>query len=206
MQVLLDGHPVRTQNASLAAAFAAGVDAAQAQGRIIVEVRFDGEPVSQATYETITDGPTSVREVRFTSAHRGDTVREALGDAAATVDAIRANQSAAGEHLQAGNLDASLPHIDAAVKAWQVVRDTLVQGSALAEIDLATFTLPAEIGTLDGAIADLARLLKDLNAAIRKRDLVETADLMLYDLNDQATRWRALLSAVAASIPAGDRA
>jgi len=206
MQVLLDGHPVRIEHASLAAAFSAGVEAAQAMGRIIVEVRFDGDRVPQAAFETITDGPTHVREVSFTSAHPGDTVREAFTDAAATIDAIRGNQTAAGELLQAGSLEASLPHIDAAIKAWQVVRDTLGQGASLAGIDLATLALPPEAGTLDDALTTLARLLRELNAAIRKRDLVETADLLLYDLNEQARRWHTLLGAVSAAIPRGEQA
>ena len=203
MQVLLDGHPVRSQRESLAAAFSAGVEAAQAKGRIIVEVRFDGEPVSHETLASITDGPTTVREVRFTSAHPADTVREAFADVGATLDAIRANQTAAGEHLQAGRLDASLPHIDAAVKAWQVVRDTLVQGSALAGLDLGSLAHPDSTSTIDQAATDLARHLRAINDSLRKKDLVETADLLLYDLNEQAQHWRTMLEGVSSALPRG---
>lgn len=201
MRVTLDDRPLPDQP-TLAAALKLATEHAQKAGRIVVEAYLDGAAVPDSVLASPLLAPGG-SDLRLVSVNPKTLVRVTLADAADALDAAAEDQRHSAELIQSGKLDESLRPLSTAIQTWQAVRDAVEKGAQVLELPLDTIAAPgADAATLPALIADLTARLEEVRRALAAQDWSGLADVLAYDLADQAERWKALLSSLAATIKA----
>jgi hypothetical protein len=198
MQVLLDGHPLAVSPPSLAEALAAAVADAEKRGRIIVEVKADGQTLSDEKLGNPSREPSTIQELRLLSAEPRAMVRHTLLDAVTALENAREHQSKSADQIQSGQPDEALQTLQVAVLTWQAVRDIVSRSAAVLELDLDTLDLPGveEGVNFKTATKDLLGHLTQMRAALDSQDWSALSDIVGYDLDAQVGVWKGLLVAL----------
>ena len=205
MQTFLDNKPLNPDRATFAAALRAGADEAARAGRVIVEAMLDGEAVADDVLERPPEEPLG-RELRLTSVEPRALVRVTLMDAADALDSARQDQQRSAELIQSGKVEDALPQLGAAIQTWQAVRDAVEKSAALLRIPLDSIALPGGASgtdTLIELIGSLAGRLEEVKRSLAAEDWSALADVLAYDLGDQAERWKRVLVSLSDSLKAG---
>jgi len=195
MKTYLDDKPVEPDRPTLAAAISAGVARAEDAGRIVVEVHADGRRLADDELDAPSDEQSGLGEVRMVSAEPRSLVRVTLLDAADALEQIAGDQVDAAQHVHKGELPEALERLGFIVQVWQAVRDAVDKGPALLGVALDAIDL--EGADIQASAAELATQLEQLKVALARQDWSEVADLLEFDLVEQAARWRGLLRALA---------
>ncbi|MCC6320475.1 MAG: hypothetical protein IT438_03445 [Phycisphaerales bacterium] len=200
MRVYLDNEPVSIATPTLAAALAAVRESAEKNGRVVVEVLRDGQPVPQHLLEQPTDAEEPESEVRCATADPRSLVAESMRHAAGELAASRPVHTRAAEAIQTGRLEAAMPLLSETMTIWSQVYRVVVDGAALTGIGLGS-----EVGgrPLSQSVQDLAGRLAELKRALTAQDWSGLADSIGYDLPEQASHWELLLHTLSDRIAAG---
>lgn len=196
MRVFLDDRALGQEAATLSEALRAGIDAAKRDGRMIVEVKADGQRISDDALGDPESFNTEVREIRLVSADPLATVGEALTVAGQLLIDARSRQGDAANSFVTGNVGAGAEQLKTVIAAWQSVQDAVGKSAGLLGVDLEQFSFVGNDGTSARArdqIATLAALLNDLLAALARQDWSAGADLLDYDLAAAADSWGAMI-------------
>ncbi len=204
VEAFLDGQPIVIGRPTLAAALAAGVEAAEARGRIIVEAVADGRALDDSALDQPSDRPGDVREVRLVSAEPRALVRVTFLDAADALDDARSEQSRAAEMVQVGHLSEAMKPLQSALATWQTVRDVVDRGSAVLRIDLKSPSVAGGVSVEDRTSELLSRL-NEIKSAITREDWSALSDILAYDLAEQIDAWKAMLRGLADHVMAMPR-
>ena len=199
MRVLLDGETISSHGQSLAAAMEAGRVAAEASGRVIIEVLLNGEPVQGGDLERPSPEDAGNAEVRMTSSDPLELVRVSLLEAADTLESTRAAHSALAEEIQTGIGATTLEALAGTLSTWQAAQDVLLQGWALLGRDPMTLTPPADAGadTVSGMVERLVGELRAIKRGLEDRDMTAVADSVGYELEPMTAQWASLLRTAA---------
>jgi hypothetical protein len=199
MHVLLDGQPLDIKRPSLAEALRAGIAAAGAQGRIIIEVKADGQSLPEESLEFPSDDVAEFAELRLTTADPRQLVRVTLLDAVEALESARAEQMTASELLATGKIEESLGHLQTALATWQAVRDVVSRSAAVLRLRLDNVQLQGveEHESLSVASGELNAALTSVKTALTHEDWSALSDVLAYDLEAQARLWKRLLTAFA---------
>lgn len=201
MHVLLDGEEIRIEKPTIAAALEAAKREAEKRNRVVIEASMDGAPIADAWLECPPTEPRPGSEVRFVSADPLSLVRVTFLEIAEELKGAIGHQEAAARAVQTGRLDEAMPKVSAALSVWQNVREGVINGATLLGMDLGAMRAPA-VGndpsqTVGQHIDGLARALGELKRAIGAADWPGVADVLAYDLGDQAKRWQVVMNALA---------
>jgi len=194
MKATLDGHPLSIDRPSLAAALHAGVTSAREQGRIIVEVFLDGQPVQGDALGEPSDETLDAQLVEMTSTDPTSLVRITLFDAADAMDSSQDEHAACAEMIHRGDIGAAMGALGELLSTWQAVREAIAHGGAAIGQPLSEF---ASGGTLDERTEALSKQLDDLKRAVGDDDLSTVADLLEDDLRAEAGLWADTLRHIA---------
>jgi hypothetical protein len=192
MRILLDGDPIEGSPAtSVVDAIETAAARADANGRLIVEIRVDGVEVSDRL--PAADESHDADEVCLVSADRRELVAEVCRDAAeALKEADRLQQDAAA-HVQADRADEGMGDLSRALEIWGSVQ----QATGLAAEQSLMLCDPDDCAALQTrirvAVKALNEHLSTIRNAIQLRDPSSISDTLLYDLPDVVQDWRALL-------------
>lgn len=200
VEVLLDGRAIPIGRPTLAEALRSGVAAAQAQSRIIVEVKGDGRRIPDDLLAQPSDELTTIRVIELVSADPRALVTASLREAAAALDELRDQQQAAASAMHAG--EAPFDQLGTIFASWQAVRGVVDQAGAVLAIDVMNkpLTIEGESDTISSAVADLSTHLRAMKDAMAAQDISAMADVLAYDLDAAATRWSRALLALAQSL------
>ena len=218
MRVLLDENPCDVGAGNVRQAITAAAALVEADGRMIVEVRVDGQTWTGEALDTIADDATA-DEVRLTSADPIQLICDTFSDAAiALTDADQLQQSAA-ELLQADQTQAAMEKLNEALSIWSSVQQAVSMGVELAEIDLNKRTPPSKssrqaVGNsksgssafpspavpMANVVDSLNQQLRLVRQALESKDTVALADALLYQLPDVVRQWQGWLSDLQAQI------
>jgi hypothetical protein len=204
VEAFLDGQPIVIGRPTLAAALAAGVEAAEARGRIIVEAVADGRPLDDNALDQPSDSPGDVREVRLVSAEPRALVRVTFLDAADALDDAKNDQARAAEMVQVGHLSEAMKPLQSALATWQTVRDVVDRGSAVLKIDLKNPGVAGGVSVEDRTSELLSRL-NEIKSAITREDWSALSDILAYDLGEQIDAWKGMLRGLADHVMAMPR-
>ncbi|QQS09130.1 MAG: hypothetical protein IPK69_00405 [Phycisphaerales bacterium] len=200
MRLFLDGHEVRSEAggalASVAAALAAGVAAAESQGRIVIEALADGSPMGDEMLTSPPQTEAGVREIRLLSARPAELVRVTLLDAADAVEKVGVVQSQAARLIREGEASACLAPLGEALGVWQQVRDAVERSAAILGVDLNRVTLGDSMPVSRHA-DELAASLIELKTGLESEDWAALSDTLAHDLNARAVGWREMLRELA---------
>jgi hypothetical protein len=200
MKTYLDGQPLLVpEPATLAGALRAASDEAGRKGRVVVEVQVDGERANDALVEDPPEAPVG-NEVRLISVEPRLLVRVTLMDAVDALEAARQKQLRSAELIQRGKLEEALPPLSEAIQTWQTVRDAVEKSAAMLGIGVEALGGGPGMGELVKAL--LARL-EEVRRTLAGEDWSALADVLAYDMGEQAERWKAALTGAAESLRPG---
>lgn len=205
MEITLDGAVLRVDGSTLGAALKSAADAAAASGRIVVDIRADGERLPNEFLENPDRPLGGVRVLAFTSADPRSLVVQTFEEAANTLQALVGVQQVVAEHIQAGRLEEAMDPLREVLESWQAVNQVVSQGAALVAVpldDLRVQEFTGEI-TFQAASTELLGVLRSLRDAMDSEDWSAVADAVGYDLDAQAGRWERMLRALARRIGGG---
>lgn len=199
MQVTLDGQPMVIARPTLAAALAEGVNQARNRGRVIIEVKGDGAMLSDDALSTPSDTEGQFSLVQLISADPRTLVKVTLGDGAEALRALLDEQHRVAELIHADKGQEAIAGLQAIFQTWQTVKDLVERGGSLLETDLGGVQLNGlpEGETFSHASTRLLTHLRRVKTALGSQDWAALADVLEYDLCDEAQAWEKLLDALA---------
>ncbi|MEM1329050.1 MAG: hypothetical protein AAGG07_00670 [Planctomycetota bacterium] len=200
MKAYLDEVELAPSSDTIAAAIDAAREEADRRGRVVIEVKADGDPLTGAQLAEPSTESGLVSEIRMRSADPRHLVHETLLEAADALEDSRDEHSSAGEAIQSGEGSAALQRIGSLLEVWQAARASLDQGSALLDTDLTSGVENAE-----DLIDALTAKLEELRHAVQTQDWSTVADVVSYDLEPHASEWASLLRAAAVNAAPGDQ-
>jgi len=192
MQTFLDDQVLTVDRPTLAAALRAGADAAEQAGRAIIEASADGAALRDEQLDAPSDEDTGIGEVRLVSAEPRSLVRVTFLEAADTLVQVAPDHAAVAKMIHEGRLDDAMTELSSLLEVWRTVRETVDKGSALVGLILEEAELP-ELGRADLLVGQLAGRLDELKQALAIQDWSTVADLIEFEMAEQAEQWTALL-------------
>jgi len=206
MKVYLDDQPLSVTPGSVAEALVAGRDAAEATGRLVIEVHADGSPIDPAMLDQPPTDHAGIAELKLISTPPGPFLRVTLLDAVDLLAEIKKAQTVAVEKFQTGHIEDGVPALQNALGSWTLIRDVVEKASALGTIDPSTVVVETKDGTRTGAtyIDGLAHDFDAVRRALEIQDFTALADVLESDLDAQADHWMTFLSALARAVSPED--
>jgi len=198
MRVYLDDEELHPAQGTLADGLHVALDAARAQGRIIIEAKADDDPIADEDLDHPPDDPTYCDELRFVSAEPRSLVRVTMLDAADALEQTRGVCERASEMLQTGQTAEALRELGDTLGAWESARRVVQEGCALLSIDI-----ESDEGLGAGApemIETLSTNLEEIKRTVATQDWAALADLLAFDLDEQAAQWRDIMVRIADSV------
>lgn len=203
MKVLVDNLVLTDAAASVADALSAARLDAQRRGRVVVEAVLDGETLPDGALSDPSSAPSGAKELRFVTADPAELVGSTLRGVASLIGDLKADQSAAASMLMEGKVSEAMDRLHSALRAWQTIRDAVLDGTTLLGLRAEAISVPgrggngAGEGLLSDRIRALADCLHEVKRSIGAEDWSGLSDVLGYDMQDQADEWEASLSGLA---------
>lgn len=194
MRATIDGQPLKSAGTTLASALAAALD--HAGDRMVIEAIADGAPVPSADLDEPPTRDPYAREISFATADPIELLRGALTEALHSIEELSSRQRDAGAMVQRGELSEALPSVKSVLERWQELRQ------------MAGLIAPLRLGDegvehherLEPMASALIDALGELKRALECQDWVGVGDVLAYELDDQAERWRRWLEERASAL------
>ncbi|MHB1155959.1 MAG: hypothetical protein ACYC26_03865 [Phycisphaerales bacterium] len=198
MPIYLDNQPLDTDVQTVGQAIAAARDSSSAGGRLIVEVRIDGEVLVNESLEAAHDQQVGDRELQLTTAEPKELARQTLLEMREALAATADDQQRAAELLQADQNTGALQHVRQALGVWQQTQQSVLHSAQLLGIRLDDITVR------DQPVAQLVAALTDHLMLVRQQllagDWLGLADTLSYEMNDAVATWTAVIDALCEKI------
>lgn len=180
-------------------------DAARVRGRIIIEMKADGQRIPDELLARASEELTTVKVLSFASAEPRGLVSQSLVDAAEALGNVIADQAAVAEAIDAGRTEDAVEPLQRVITTWQSVRDVVDRSSAVLGVRLADVRVNVTEGeaTFEEASVPLREALRALRDGMENEDWSAVSDAVGYDLDAQAKSWIVLLRGVAAKVRSG---
>lgn len=197
MKATLDGTSIQVDPPTLAAAIAAGAKAAESQGRIIVEVKADGEALSSDALSNPGGLAGACEDVVMISADPKALVRVSLLDGVEALATLKPLHAAVVDALATGNLQLALDQLREVLNTWQALQNLLEHSRALLGVDLGQVPLPEGEPGFDARAVEFVSFTRAIRDAVMNQDWSALSDTVGYDLDAAADSWSVLLRALA---------
>lgn len=198
MEVFLDHDPFETDATTLGGVIGAAREQLAGAGRMIVEVRLDGETIPSDELEQRHDQAIDAEEVQLITAEPFELARQTLLDVKEALAGVKDDQQRAAELLQEDKPAEALNAIRAALGVWQQAQQTVLQAGRLIGVDLDAFEVDGQ--PVHAIVEALADQLKQVRDQLTANDWVGLADTLAYELDETAATWSAMLDALSDEI------
>lgn len=194
MAVYLDDEAVDLGEGDLAAVIAEAGRRLEIAGRIVVEVRVNGETVLPDTWQSGVTPDITGADVRLHTADPRDLSRSTLEALLAALDEVTRWQQQAAELLQHDQQSQAMSKLVQAMEVWQQSQQAVVQVTSLIGIELNDAEVEGEsAGAIVQRVVDQLRTVRD---AIQAGDMVSLADSLAYEWPDTTQKWQKLIGCV----------
>jgi hypothetical protein len=190
MSVYLDDQPLDLAGGSLAEALAQARTRLAGSGRVLVEVKADGQALQGAELERRMHAAVGQTELRLGSADPRELSLTALSAVRARLAESAATQTQAADAFLRDDFPNALRGLGKAMEVWSQTPQALVKTAQM--LGLPPEKLSAAGQTLDGLTADLARRLQAIHDLVAARDSVALADALTYEWPGVIAQWDAL--------------
>jgi len=196
MKVLLDDTPCDIDAQGLGPAISAAATMAEQQGRMIVEVRVDGETWSAEQLDGLSEHTAAVAEVHLTTASTDDLIRQTIADSINSLDGVDSLQREAAALIEADRIEEAMQPLRNALTGWGGVQQAVSMIAAALGLDLDQIEVD---GTpVPTIVTGLHEQLQIIAHALTKQDPVGLADTLQYELPPVVQQWRDLLTKLGA--------
>jgi hypothetical protein len=202
MQVFLDGQPLGLERPTLACALSTSVGLARARGRVIIEVKAAGSVLAD---ELLTNPPESPveGELHIASADPRDLVRVSLGDGVEALRELIPEQVRVAGLIHADKQQEAVAALSSIFATWMNIKDVVVRSGQLLDTDFAEIR-SSDGDTVEASSRRLVGKLQDMKAALTGQDWARVADVLEYDLGEEARGWEKLLEAISLRVATMD--
>lgn len=188
MRVMLDGQCVVEEADTLRDALGAASDRASQQGRLILEVNADGEPLAPEALESPESHTKAITELALVSADPKAFGLNILHESAEAIEQAMAQQVQAADLIEKGDPNAAFASLSGALGLWDMVQQAVARTR-----DFAPPADEAMGSRLDQRITELRDQLQAVRLAVETQDWASLGDTLRYDLADLGTAWTELL-------------
>ncbi|MCL4220172.1 MAG: hypothetical protein KJZ65_02260 [Phycisphaerales bacterium] len=201
MKVYLDEQMLSEGPQSVAGAIEAGRLAAEARGRMVIEVHADGQPLASELLDNPPEHEAGIVELKMISTPPGPFIRTTLLDAIELLGPIERDQGQAVKLLHAGHIEEAFEPLQRALLSWSILRDLVDKSAQLGLTDPSRVIVQGEAWATARAggefIADLALHLGEVKRTLEIQDFTALADVLEGDLAVDARGWGHFLRAMA---------
>ncbi len=191
MDIYLDHDPFDTDAATLGDILQAAGEHLQPTGRIVVEIRLDGEPIPEDQLDELTAQPPAGEELQLITADPIELCTMTLSQVRTALEHNRTIARHAAELLSADEPAQAMDLIRQCLTVWQQAEQAVRTSAQVAGVSLDDITI-------DGAepIPDLARKLEQVREQLQASDWVGLSDTLAFELDDSANQWTQLIDAL----------
>lgn len=201
MKVFLDDQMLSESPQSVAGALEAGRVAAEARGRMVIEVHADGQPLSPDLLDHPPEHEAGIVELKMVSTPPGPFIRTTLLDAVELLGPLERDQGEAVGLLHTGHIEEAFEPLQRALLSWSILRDLVDKSAQLGLTDPSRVIVQggdwATARSGGEFIADLALHLGEVKRTLEIQDFTALADVLEGDLAGDARGWAHFLRAMA---------
>ena len=164
------------------------------EGRLVVEVRLDGQTLSGEQLSQHQDQPVANSDLRLYSADPKDLVEATLGQAGQELRQIRQDQDTASQLLQQDDSKQALEHMGRAIEGWLRVQQAVARSTQLLDLSIADKDVDGQPVTQ--IVGSLIEQLKQIRELVSAADTVGLADILAYEWPQNVMQWERLLEEI----------
>lgn len=195
MDVFIDSDVFATEQTSLSGILTEAMNHLRATGRLIVEIRLDGQPLTEREQRKLDAQKLAAGEVQLITADPVELGLMTLDEVKEALAGAREAQTLAAEALRADETGKALEHVRSSLMVWQQAQQTVTQIAELLAIPLGD--LQVDQRSAVQVIDDLAASLTQARDELLNGDWLGLADTLGYDLDEAAEQWTNMLSMLA---------
>lgn len=167
---------------------------AESAGRLIIDILVDGQPAPDELYGETPETLGPIQELRFTTADTQSMVNESIETAIDSIELLKADQVQGAQQIRSGELGDAMESLRAILEGWQAIRDMVDQITQITNLDIQSVQVGNEQGS--EIVQSLSTALAEVRETLQSEDWSSLGDVIEYDLEELATKWSALLSAL----------
>jgi 3-dehydroquinate dehydratase len=194
MPIYLDDQPVQLSGDDLASVLDSAADQLRESGRIVVEVKLDGELLVDEHLERRRHDAVGDAELRLYSADPRDLSRTTLEAVLGQLDTVAQRQREAADLISSDQQSEAMTALTQAIEGWQQSQQVVIQTASLTATDLST--LDVDGASALAVIEQVVAMLKTVRDTIEARDLVGLADTLAYEGPALIEQWQKLVTAL----------
>lgn len=196
MRVLLDHEPCESTASTIGDAIADAARAAEARGRMIIEVVVDGTRWTESELAQPELVAGTAREITLLSTDPRALVAHTLDEASESLLEADALTRRAAEGIQANQDTEALQQLGDALGIWRHVQEAVLKCARAIDLNLDEFSTGST--PFPTSVERLHRELMAIQASIEAQDPAGLADTLLYELPDVTGEWREILETLRA--------
>lgn len=178
---------------SLRDLLAAAGEALAPAGRVVVEVKIDGNTVTGEALDS--DQPTDqASDIRVYSAKPGDLVTGILEEVRTQLAASQEMQQQAADHLQRDEPAKAMDLVKSSINGWLQAQQAVGQSAQLLQLDLQAIRVGEQ--SVMERMTELIANLTELKDIVVAGDFVALADALQYEWPEITERWDQALDAI----------
>lgn len=162
-------------------------------GRVVVEVRVDGQTITGPALDD--DQPTqAASDIRVYSAKPSDLVVGILEEVRTNLAESSTMQTQAADHLQQDDPTKAMELVKESINAWLQAQQAVGQSAQLLQLDLQAIQVEGQ--SVIERMKELIASLNELKDIVVANDLVALADALQYEWPEITDRWDAAIGAI----------
>ncbi|MFW6337141.1 MAG: hypothetical protein ACOC3G_08430 [Phycisphaeraceae bacterium] len=191
MSIHLDDEIVPLEGETLSEVLQSAKARTDANGRLVVEIRLDDEPLSPEQIEQSLEESVAEREVHLVTAEAGELAATVLEQIEAALEDVKLKQERAGELLQQDEAGEAMQNLGEVISVWLQAQQAIAQSATLAGIELGSLAVDGR--SFDELAAELVERLEELKSLIETNDTVSLGDVLQYEWPELTDRWKSLV-------------
>ncbi|MEM6505357.1 MAG: hypothetical protein AAF711_07805 [Planctomycetota bacterium] len=201
MPIHIDDQPSTLTAGSMRELLAAVSESLAPTGRVVVEVKVDGESVTGPALDD--DQPTAEgSDIRVYSAKPSELVVGILEDVRSQLAASQQQQQQAAELLQQDDPAKAMDLVKQSIDGWLQAQQAVGQSAQLLQLDLQAIRV--EDQPVIERMNELITALTELKDIVVANDFVALADALQYEWPDITDRWDTALGAIIQYVESAD--
>lgn len=202
MPVLIDDQNVPLTGQNLRELLASAQEHLAGSGRVVVEVKLDGQPITGDDLDSESPTPAQA-EVRVYTAEPGELAVGVLEQVREQLHAASKMQEEAADLLQQDEAGKALELVRKSVDGWLQSQQAVAQTAELLQVDLSKVEVDGEDDTVVQRMHQLIQRLVELKDLIQANDFVSLADALAYEWPQITENWDAAIGAIIKEIEKG---
>ncbi|MEO0475113.1 MAG: hypothetical protein AAF085_03955 [Planctomycetota bacterium] len=193
MPIQIDDQPSNLSAGSMRELLAAVSDSLASDGRVVVEVKVDGESITGTALDD--DQPTAASsDIRVYTAKAANLVVGILDEVRTQLAASQQMQQQAADLLQQDDPAKAMDLVKQSIDGWLQAQQAVGQSAQLLQLDLQAIKV-ADQPVME-RMSELITALNELKDIISANDFVAMADALQYEWPEITNRWDAAIGAI----------